>query len=201
MGQINAKKEGLMKFMPRLKIYSGSNRKNTFNAETFEGRSYQHWLYVCKIKGKVIFNDTNYSVTTSKHQNEMKSFLTSEMGIKFDDIIFVDQRESLTSGILLDSFYETLALAEIKAAYKGRAANFINEQKELVKSTKAKIKQLKNLGATTSVSLEDIKEQVQRDETARLASNREKSQANAIKRKELVKNHSAKMNSLDAISI
>ena len=65
----------------------------SFDAESIEARSYQWWIFVKKIKGRVIFNEYRYSVTTSKHQSKVKSLL-NDLGIKIDE--FVKTRKSLS---------------------------------------------------------------------------------------------------------
>jgi len=40
------------------------------NLDTFEATSYDWWLFVCKVNGKIIFNHTNYSSSTIKHQSK-----------------------------------------------------------------------------------------------------------------------------------
>lgn len=81
-----------------------------------------------KVKGQVVFNDYKYSVTTNKHQSEMKRFLKTELKIK--SIVYVDQRESLSDGIFLDSFYGTLALAEYRLKLPNRRAAFYEDQNQ-----------------------------------------------------------------------
>lgn len=39
-----------------------------FNRDTTEAYSYNWWLFVARINGKVVFNDYSYSPTTRKHQ-------------------------------------------------------------------------------------------------------------------------------------
>ena len=43
--------------------------------------SYNWWVFIKKIKGKVIFNDYNYSNSTAKHQSKARSLLY-KLGIK-----------------------------------------------------------------------------------------------------------------------
>ena len=49
--------------MKRTPVYKASNVK--FNYETIEAFSYNWWQFVKVIGGKVIFNNYNYSNTTS----------------------------------------------------------------------------------------------------------------------------------------
>lgn len=188
-----------MEWKPRLKIFQGSNRKNTFNPETFEGRSFGWWCYVLKVKGKVIFNDYSYSVTTSAHQNEMKAFLRSQMKVK--NIIFVNQRESLSNGIYLDHFYETLALAEIRSKSPNRRDDFYKTQKTIIAQTRKTIALLKKLGAKEVISLAQYRDVAKDLEMKRLQDQRERSKISRVKHKEITVKFKAEYESLDAITI
>lgn len=188
-----------MKWKPRLKIYQGSNRKNTFDPETFEGRSYRHWLYVTKIKGQVVFNDYSYSVTTNGHQSEMKSFLSTEMGIK--NMILVNQHESLSQGIFLDSNYEKLALAEVRLKAKNRRTDFYTTQKDIIAKCKKDIATLKKLGAKSKIKLKDYRRDAKESEAQRLVSQREASKIARDKRKAIVGEFQSKYESTDAIEV
>ena len=70
-----------MKYYKRLKIWKGASV--TFNPETCEAHSYKWWLFVAKVKNKVIFNNYRYSVSTSNHQNKVKRLL-AQLGVKID---------------------------------------------------------------------------------------------------------------------
>lgn len=68
-----------MKYYKRSGMYKASNV--SFNPETYEAYSYDWWLFVCKIGDCIVFNNYNYSNTTSKHQSKLRSLL-DELGIK-----------------------------------------------------------------------------------------------------------------------
>jgi hypothetical protein len=72
-----------LKFMKRSQIYQGSNYNVTFDPKTKKATSYNWWVFVAEIEGKIIFNNYRYSVTTSKHQQKVKDLL-HELGIKID---------------------------------------------------------------------------------------------------------------------
>ena len=48
-----------------------------FYPDSLEGYSYDWWQFTVKYKGKVLFNDYNYSPSTCKHQNKVWSELNS----------------------------------------------------------------------------------------------------------------------------
>jgi hypothetical protein len=188
-----------MEFRPRLKIYKSSSGKNTFNPETFEAHSYGHWKYVCKIKGKVVFNDYRYSVTTSKHQSEMRSLLV-QLGV--DKVVYVNQSQSLSSGIIIDSYLHTLAQAEIELEnIKGKSKDYINKRKETIATTKATIKQLKALGGTASVDLDYLKGNKRDAEKRRLERNRAASLEQRNKVKALKSEFGSQMNDLNEVAV
>lgn len=72
-----------LKFMKRAGIYQGSNYNVTFDPKTKHAISYKWWTFVAMIEGKLVFNNYRYSVSTSKHQNKIRSLL-QELGIKID---------------------------------------------------------------------------------------------------------------------
>lgn len=72
-----------LKFNKRAGIYTNSTGSLTFNPATLEAHSYKWWRFVAQVDGLLIFNDYKYSVSTSKHQYKMRSFL-SDLGIKID---------------------------------------------------------------------------------------------------------------------
>ena len=81
-----------MKLFTRPNIYKANNV--TFNPETLEAHSYGWWQFVCNHKGKVIFNNVNYSNSTIKHQYKVKNLLT-DLGIKLG-IFLHHTKESLS---------------------------------------------------------------------------------------------------------
>lgn len=72
-----------MKLMKRSNIYQASNYNVTFDPNNIVARSYQWWVFVAKVDGKIIFNNYRYSVSTSKHQSKVRALL-SDLGIKID---------------------------------------------------------------------------------------------------------------------
>lgn len=76
-----------MKLNKRSNIYKASNV--TFNAETHEATSYDWWIFVKRINGKLVFNDHSYSSSTCKHQYKVRSLLR-DLGLEID--IIVDAR-------------------------------------------------------------------------------------------------------------
>lgn len=185
---------------PRLKVYR-SSPKNTFEPESFEARSYGHWCYMTKIKGQIVFNDYSYSMTTNKHQWEMKSFMRETLKINMKKVIFVDQRQSLTHGIFLDSIYEKQALAEIRFKAKGRRAQFYKDQKEIIAKCISETKKLKRIGAKSEMSLIAHRKAAKVEELDRLSRQRVKAQAAKVKRLALVTEHKADFESLDAVAV
>lgn len=183
---------------PRLKVYTGG-QNNVFNPETFEARSYKWWVYVKKIKGKVIFNNYNYSHTTCNHQRKMRELLKQ---LKVKNIEFISQRESLSDGIVLDAVYKTMYLAELRLNSKGRKDSFYKDQQSIIKQCKEKIKRLKSLGGKASEPLEKLKADVTESENNRLDRQRRISAEQRVKRKALLDEHGKEvLNNTDAVSI
>ena len=71
-----------MKYYTRLKEYKASNVSLTIEPK-LEAYSYAWWLFVVRYKGLVIFNNTNYSSSTSRHQRKVRRVLY-DLNIKID---------------------------------------------------------------------------------------------------------------------
>lgn len=186
-----------MKWRPRLKIYTGG-QNNEFNPETFEARSYRWWVYVKKIKGRVIFNNYSYSSTTSSHQYNMRELLKS-LKVKY---IMISQRQSLSDGILLDEKYRLLFKNELQLKSKGRKASYYKDRQDAIKNLKKDIKELRGLGGKLSNTLKDIKASVKQSEESRLERQRIISTKQREVRKALINEHGKDvLTNTDAISI
>ena len=185
-----------LEWRPRLEIFKGSNGKVEFNPETFQGRSYNWWIFVAKIKGKVSFNDYRYSVTTNQHQRTMEEFLATNK-IKVD--VTVKTRKSLGSieqlNDALAEKYESLIQRQIKF----ERANKKNETDHLkaIKNINKEIKILKSLGAKFSKDkVTQLTKDILADDAARLERQRAKSREYREIRKSLMK----EVKDTDAIS-
>lgn len=64
-----------MKYFKRSNMYKASNV--SFDPTTMQAHSYNWWLFVDKIDGKVVFNSYGYSHSTRKHQSKVRALLRS----------------------------------------------------------------------------------------------------------------------------
>lgn len=103
-----------MKYYKRAGIYRASNV--SFNPETCEAHSYGWWCFVRKVGGKVVFNRYRYSVSTSKHQNKVRTLL-AQLGIRID--LEVSTSCSLT-GAVRGGYPVDPGTAALKAAYRAQ---------------------------------------------------------------------------------
>lgn len=142
----SSKGNGSFKRRKRTGLYVASN--NTFDPKTCQAHSYDWWRYVDKIKG-VVFNNHSYSVSTSRHQSNMRSLLDAR-GITIG--LEVDMRESLTSfnTAALPSLYTKLFRAEIALARKGAREKAIDDARDSITEAKVGIKLARKLGAKMS---------------------------------------------------
>lgn len=89
-----------MKFSNKRQQFEGSNV--SFNANTVVAKSYDRWTFLAKNElGKVIFNNSTYSMSTNRHQSKVKALMLKH-GI-IPDLTLYNTRESLTSGKALQS--------------------------------------------------------------------------------------------------
>ena len=72
-----------MKYFPKLGYHKNSTGTNKVDLENVEAFSYDWWKYLTKINGLVIFNHTNYSMSTCKHQSDCLKLLRYDYDIKF----------------------------------------------------------------------------------------------------------------------
>src|SRR6266700_3622119 len=85
--QSREKSAGLS-YYPKLKVWKASNV--AYCPETETATSYDWWVFVKRINGKLIFNNYSYSNTTNRHQHKVNIFL-SQKEIKIDHFIHAPQ--------------------------------------------------------------------------------------------------------------
>ena len=159
-----------LKWYPRKKLWSMSTGNNWFCQDKMQAESFNWWTYFYVIKGKNVFNDYSYSVSTSAHQRYLKACL-KELGIKID--VFVYQRESLLSYgqpyINIEQYYEKIFELEIEIARPRSQKAKNEERKESIEWNKNKIKELRKLGAKFSNKQKaELKKEVKKREQYRL---------------------------------
>lgn len=194
----NGKGSPGFKFRPRLNLYTdGVN--NTFDHIAFEARSYRWWLYLCKIKGKVVFNGYYYSSQTSGHQSNMRDLL-KQLKIKID--IEVNVRCSLgkLSSESLEPCYERMFGIQIKAKRAAVLKRKVDKTGDAaqIKEIKAEIKLLRSLGAKYSPKdIADLKAKLEAREERRI----EELEAHAAERAAERRTLEPEMNDLSIVDL
>lgn len=113
-----------MKFFRRLGLYKSSNV--SFDPSRFEAKSYNWWIFVRRVYGKLVFNDFRYSVSTANHQNKVRRLLT-ELGVNIDIVIECPQGlQHLKSSI---EFYKGKIEGLQEQICKPRSRKSANEQR------------------------------------------------------------------------
>jgi uncharacterized protein (DUF1697 family) len=165
-----------LKYYKRLKIYKSSTGNVVFNPETLEARSYDWWVFVSKIKGKVVFNNYPYSTSTGGHQRAVKKLLQT-LGIKIDVTVSVRQSLNDISHEALAPLYRNLAELQVANKRRGVKADTIKYRNERISEIEDSITVLRSLGAKFSqASKKRVKEEVLRDEAYRLERMRKESE-------------------------
>lgn len=204
------------KYRPRLKIYQ-DGKNNEFDQVSFSATSYRHWLYCTKIKGKVVFNNYNYSQTTNAHQSNMKDLL-KQLGIKID--IQVSMHDSLSNfnHYILETIYKEMFQIEIDGktakrldVYSVCLQKTFETRALAIEALKAHVKVCKKLGASISKdAIKRIKDRLTRQKEQHLSNNREKSRVKAELKKSLIPSFKSldeidlgfeKMSGLDEINL
>jgi hypothetical protein len=136
-----------MKKLKTRNEYVGCNGKVRYYADEIRATSYDWWVFVDVIDGKVVFNNYNYSNTTSRHQAEVHH-LMNKLGIKIDLYVNMEQslnesnfKEHVLHSLYVNAFELIVALNTKKVRKKTK-----KEAKEKLNKIKNKIKSLKKLG-------------------------------------------------------
>lgn len=179
------------KWRPRLGIYT-DGQNNKFDLEAFEATSYNWWTYVCKINGKVVFNNYPYSNTTANHQRNMRALL-KQLKIKID--VEVSMRQSLSSfySESLPTQYRELFKVELASKRARKQGVFVECHQKYYKTyadaigaIKESIKACRQLGAKLSMArIAVIRKDVLESDAKRLADAREHAAEVRAKRKAL----------------
>jgi len=104
----------------------------TMDLTTLEARSYNWWVFVRKVNGKVIFNHTTYSQTTCKHQNKALTVLNYEydLRLKFTRKSLSDLPAALENEVTGAKRAITQLIADIKKPRTQKAKN--EERKQTI---------------------------------------------------------------------
>ncbi len=133
--------------------YVGCNRKCRYYADKEEAYSYGHWCFVKRINGKLVFNDYNYSHTTRRHQNAVKSLLR-ELGVKID--LYVYMHSSLSEETFktnaLDAYYDNIVRFIVQNNTKRVRKKTIESNNRTIERWKKEMAELKAAGAEYTFS-------------------------------------------------
>lgn len=132
-----------LKYNNKTGIYKNSTGSCVFDPIKINAISYNWWTFLDVINGLVIFNDYNYSTSTSSHQYLVRDLLKTH-GIKIDLVVF--SKKGLQSGEwkneVFSNIHSKILLAEYKLTKKGRTKNFIKNQKDIIKDNKKELTML-----------------------------------------------------------
>jgi len=92
-----------MRFTKKTKTYHASNV--SFNTKSLVAVSYDWWIFVKPINGKVIFNNYNYSRTTQRHQSKVR-WLLDDMGIQYEVVQMHNSLSNLSHDNFIQAFNE-----------------------------------------------------------------------------------------------
>jgi hypothetical protein len=109
----------------------------SMNLTTLEARSYDWWVFVRKVNGKVIFNRVNYSNSTCKHQNKALRVLNYQYDLKlrFTRLSLSDLEPALCNEVRLAKLEISSLIRAIKKPKTRQSTNAERRLKiqELVK--------------------------------------------------------------------
>jgi hypothetical protein len=161
--------------------------KCLFIPETCRAYSYGWWRFVDLIKGKVVFNRHNYSMTTCKHQSTVRELLR-QLNVKID--LYVDMHESLEhfQSQALKPMYSKLIQTEIEMNRKGSKPECNKYRKQQIQELKRDIRKARKLGAVMSRdSIKTLETGLLTAESERVRYNSEVARVNRVAKKSALK--------------
>lgn len=137
-----------LQYRKRRNLYTNSTGTNTFDPERCEAYSYSWWQYVRRIRGKVIFNDYDYSPSTNAHQCVMRDLL-KKLRIRIDVTVRVQcglQSEKFREQAL-EPLYTELYKLQIAIARTGARPEKNKQRIQKIRELRKQIRILRGLGA------------------------------------------------------
>jgi len=132
-------------------MWKNSTGSNWIDISSCLAYSYNWWRYLDKIKGKVVFNNYQYSTTTARHQGECRQML-------YYHRINIDLEVSIHNGLqnfkrdAIPSIYWEILDLEYLINKKGTRKSTNIERAEKIIMLKERIKLCRKLGAVLSNS-------------------------------------------------
>jgi len=127
--------------------YESSTKNCTYYVDSKKAYSYNWWLFCTERKGKIIFNDYNYSNTTTNHQWSVKNVLTT-LGLKSD--ICIQTHQSLDRLDLCAIELESNILKTLDSILKPGTRATTNSSR--LKRVNALVEQIKALKTVMNVN-------------------------------------------------
>lgn len=142
-----------IKYYPRLGIWKNSTGNVTFDPAKVEAISYNWWVFVKKINGKVIFNGYRYSSSTSAQLSLVRDLLNN-LGIKIDvEVNIKNSLDSLSSfSEAADDILREIANCTIYLENPRRKKSKDDWYQKQIKELWNNFKVLKSLGSTVKKS-------------------------------------------------
>jgi len=136
-------------YKPRLGTFKSSSGKVEFNPSTMIATSYTHWTFVKKVNGKLLFNNASYSMTTNRHQSQVRTLL-SQLSIKYTTINMPNNGDldNLSNETTLRKYEEMIDFEiEVFNTTKGRLKTGAHQNRLWnINNLKKEIKVLESIG-------------------------------------------------------
>lgn len=161
-----------IKFKKSTGRYEISTGNCTFNPNTLYSDSFGWWPITMKIKGKLVFNDYNYSGETSAHQS-LISDLLKKLKVKVDVVVKTrSSLNSLESQGIAEVFREVLELREsVKSTRK--KPHTIKWESRRLKDAEKNLSNIRKIFPLTRDIENRVKAELQAEKQAREESSRE----------------------------
>jgi hypothetical protein len=149
----------VLKYRKRDNVYRNSTENCVYDIDAEIATSYRWWVFVKRIKGKLVFNGHYYSSSTAYHQRAVRDLL-KKLKVKID--VEVDTRSSLDNfGALsqrLEEVYETMFIAQHKIDTQFMGAKVKANREFEIEHAQKQIKMYKSIGVKTKRDLNEIME-------------------------------------------
>lgn len=175
-----------IKYFKRLGIYKNSTGNVVFDPVKLEARSYDHWVFVKKIRGKLVFNDYNYSQSTNAHQSLVRGVLR-DLKIKIDAVVYThDDLDCLESSGIRSVYKRFLVLQAAVKNPKARKDSRAHQWRvQEFNEAKKNLATLRSIGVRASRRMQaELKAQLAAETKQHAAEAARVREENRIKRQE-----------------
>ncbi len=131
----------MLNYIKKDDAYYNSTKTNYYSETKEMAVSYNHWCYLLRINGTLVFNNYNYSPTTCKHQRDTQAMLQNK------DYVSINSPKGLHNLDSAVEYYRFEIEELVKAMANPRSRASTNERrKKAIEGLEGKLEILASLG-------------------------------------------------------